>query len=84
MAIEQRWTMDSTDILFEGKKLGYDWNALCDEVSNEGLHGMDGNGSVVLGGHEIEDLRSEPLKAIFRHIFATHPGMYEVTIIDNQ
>lgn len=84
MAIEQIWTMKSTDILFEGEKLGYKWNALCEEVSNEGLHGMDGSGSICLGGHEVEDLRSEPLKAIFRHIFATHPDMDEVTIIDDQ
>lgn len=84
MAIEQRWTMESTDILHEGVKLGYSWNALCDEVSNAGLHGMDGDGSVNMARDEIEDLDSEPLKAIFRHIFATYPDMYEVVIIDNQ
>ena len=31
---------------------------------------------------EIEEIDSEPLKVIFRHIFAEHPSMDEVTIID--
>lgn len=82
MAIEQIWTMKSTDILFTGRKLGYDWNALCDEVRNEGLHGQDGSGSTSVHRDEIEELDSEPLKVIFRHIFAEHPSMDEVTIID--
>lgn len=84
MAIEQIWTMKSTDILFTGQKLGYDWNALCNEVSNAGLHGEDGSGYTMMARDEIEELGSEPLKAIFRHIFAEHPSMDEVTIIDEQ
>lgn len=84
MAIEQIWTMKSTDILFTGQKLGYDWNFLCREVSREGLHGQDGSGYTTMAREEIEDLASEALKAIFCHIFAEHPSMDEVTIIDNK
>ena len=84
MAIEQRWTMDSTDILHVGRELGYEWNDMCREVSNEGLHGQDGDGSVTMEKGDIEDINSEPLKIIFRHIFATYPEMREVIIIDNQ
>lgn len=82
MAIEQRWTMDSADILRIGVTLGFKWNDTCAEVQKEGLHGQDGSGSTRLEKVDIEELDSEPLKVIFRHIFAKHPGMEEVAIID--
>lgn len=83
MAIAQRWTMKSTDILLVGLKLGYKWNDINAEVSKEGLHGQDGSGQVTMEKCYLEELSSEPLKVIFRHIFATHPGMEEVAIIDD-
>lgn len=82
MAIAQRWTMDSSDILHVGVTLGYKWNDLNAEVLNEGLHGEDGDGSVTMRTEDIEDIKSETLKVIFRHIFATNAGMEEVVIID--
>ena len=83
MAIAQRWTMDSSDILHVGVTLGYKWIDINAEVSKEGLHGQDGSGKVTMEKCELEELDSEPLKVIFRHIFATYKDMEEVVIIDD-
>lgn len=82
MAIEQRWSMENADINRVGEKLGYDWNAVCDEVRRADLYGQDGDGSIDVSRDEIDDFDSPVLKAIFAHIFASHPEMTEITIIN--
>ena len=83
MAIEKVWVMQGSDIMVEGKKLGYDWNFLCNEVKREGLHGQDGSGSITMFRDDLDEIESEYLKVIFRHIFTLDPDMQDIRIIDD-
>lgn len=82
MAIEQLWVMDNSDINVVGVQLGYDWNAVCNEVQREGLYGEDGDGSTSVARDDVDDFTSPMIKAIFEHIFATHPTMDEIKIVN--
>lgn len=82
MAIEQRWSMDNADINRVGEQLGYDWNAVCDAVQRADLYGQDGDGSIDVSREDLDDWEEGMLKTIFLHIFESHPGMDEITIIN--
>ena len=38
MAIQKRWTMLNSDICEVGEKLGFEWNAVVEEIQNQGFY----------------------------------------------
>lgn len=81
--IEQRWTMQNSDINQVGTELGYDWNQICDEVSKDSLHGQDGSGFCEVARGDEKEFSSPILKAIFTEIFRRHPSMNSITVMDD-
>lgn len=83
MAIERKWTMDNSDINEVGESLGFEWNAVCDEVANEELHGSDGSGYCTVTRRGYKGMNSQVLVAIFDKIFNEHPDMQDIIVLDN-
>ena len=84
--VEIRYTINSSDINGVGVDLGYDWNTICDEVGNRGLHGQDGCGCAYVCKNTLDgfiNYYGDILGHILYKLFEMNPEMNELYINDD-
>jgi hypothetical protein len=79
--LEQTWHMGNADINVVGVHLGYDWNQVCDAVSNAGYYAEDGDGSFTVHRDRKDDYsENEIINKIMIAIFANYPQVNKIRI----
>ena len=77
----QRWTMQSSDMCVVGGELGIEWNTVCKAIRDEDFYGQE-DGGVLVERDDIADWEDGIIKTIFEHIFATHPHVDEISVMN--
>lgn len=82
MAIEKNWSMLNSDICEVGEELGFEWNAIVDEIQNHGFYAEDADGSFTVYKKDIPDIKSDILRRIFMHIFNAYNIPKSIIVIN--
>lgn len=80
--LKQWAVMVSGDVNVVGEELGFDWNAVCDAVSDAELYGQDGDGYTTVYRRDPTKWKAGMIKTIFEHVFATHPGVDVIRVMN--
>lgn len=80
--VKIRYVMNNSDLNVVGEQMGYDWNEICDEISNNGLQGSDGDGAVTVYKNRQYN-KGEILNSIINKLFEMNPDVQEIYIIDD-
>lgn len=79
--LEQVWHMGTSDINVIGEHLGYEWNDVCDAVSDSRFYAEDGAGSFTVSRAKKNDYSdNEMINKIFIAIFENYPQVNQITI----
>lgn len=78
--LQKNWTMASSDICVVGQELGLAWNAVCQAIREEQFYGHEDK--VFVEREEVAEWNDGLVKTIFEHIFATHPDVDEITVMN--
>lgn len=80
--VKIRHVINNSDLNVVGEQMGYDWNGICDEISDHGLQGSDGDGVVIVYKNRRYD-NGKILNSIIDKLFELNPKATEIYIIDN-
>lgn len=82
--LQQVWYMNNSDINVVGEHLGYDWNEVCDHVSDAGFYAQDGDGSFSVSRSSKNDYsENEVINKIMTAIFDNYPQVSKIVINNN-
>ena len=81
-ALQQKFVLETGGINVVGEELGFDWNAVCDAIADEELYGMDGDSSITVRRRDLQTWTDGMLKTIFEHIFASHPHVDAIVVMN--
>lgn len=79
--LEQWFVMASGDVNVVGEELGFDWNAVCDAVSDAELYGQDGDSYTTVYRRDPQRWAEGMLKTIFEHVFAAYPHVDAIRVM---
>lgn len=82
--VKKDFYINSSDILFKGVFLGYDWNTISGWMQQAGMHGEDGDGYFVICRNGKEMGHSEEMVKIVEAILnEVSPTFSELKVIDD-
>ena len=80
--LQPKFVLETGEVNVVGEELGFDWNVVCDAIAEEEFYGQDGDGSITVQRREIKGWQDGMLKTIFEHLFATHPHVDAIIVMN--
>lgn len=80
--VTKKYVIENSDLNEIGELLGYDWNDICNALSNNGIHGEDGTGFTTMRRAKNYS-KNKMVNDIFEAIFESNKDIDEVYILDN-
>lgn len=81
--LQKVYQMNNSGLNVVGQHLGYDWNYICEQTRDAGLHGHDGRGDTTVWRSEIEEYENPVVQEILKAIFGHYPDAEQISIVDD-
>jgi hypothetical protein len=83
--VETKFVMNNSGFCVAGEYLGYEWNHVCDEISNSDLYAQDGDGSINIRRKKDPKKYTDNvvMRAIIVAIFEHYPDVKEIMIVND-
>lgn len=74
--------MLNSDICEVGQELGFEWNAVVEEIQDHGFYAEDGEGAITVHKKDIPSIESDVLRRIFMEIFNSYKIPDSIQVIN--